>query len=143
LTARLGEVRLVRIGGILAAAGLSSALLVPGTAATLFGLAAVGLGFSGIVPIVFSAAGRTPGIEPGVALATVTTMGYCGFLVGPPLIGFAAEWIGLPGALGLIVGTSLLSVALARAVRPLPANQPRSNTPDLYSRAGLPANPRA
>ena len=143
LTARLGEVRLVRIGGILAAAGLSIALLVPGAVATLFGLAAVGLGFSGIVPIVFSAAGRTPGVEPGVALATVTTMGYGGFLIGPPLIGFAAEWIGLPGALGLIAGTSLLSVALARAVRPLPVDQPRSNPLDFYSRAGLPANPRA
>lgn len=118
LTARFGAVRLVRLGGMVAAAGLSIALVVPGAAATLAGLALVGVGFSGIVPIVFSAAGRTPGIEPGVALATVTTTGYVGFLIGPPLIGFAAEWVGLPVALGLIVATSLLSVALAPAVRP-------------------------
>src|SRR5688572_9820174 len=124
LTSRLGAVRVVRLGGMLAAIGLSFALLVPGTAATLLGLACVGLGFSGIVPLVFSAAGRTAGIEPGVALATVTTMGYAGFLIGPPLIGFASEWIGLPGALGLIVATSLLSVALARAVRPRPIDRP-------------------
>jgi hypothetical protein len=124
LTTRLGEVRLVQTGGVLAATGLSIALLVPGTAATLLGLAGVGLGFSGIVPIVFSAAGRTPGAEPGVSLATVTTMGYIGFLIGPPLIGFAAEWIGLAGALGLVVATSMLSVALARTVRPRPVDQP-------------------
>ena len=51
-------------------------------------------------------------------------MGYAGFLIGPPLIGFVSEWIGLPGALGLIVATSLLSVALARAVRPRPIDLP-------------------
>jgi MFS family permease len=100
------------------------ALVVPGVAATLIGLACVGLGFSTIVPIVFSAAGRTSGIEPSVALATVTTMGYLGFLVGPPLIGFVAQFAGLSVALGVIVVTSLLSVTLASAVAPRYADAP-------------------
>jgi predicted MFS family arabinose efflux permease len=118
LSARLGAVRLVRAGGLTAAAGLLGALTLPGTAPTLIGLGLVGLGFSAIVPIVFSAAGRTAGITPAVALATVTTTGYLGFLIGPPVIGFAAEFVGLPIALGIIVATSLLSIGLARAVAP-------------------------
>ena len=64
--------------------------------------ALVGLGLANIVPILFSAAGRTPGMAPGAAIAAVTTAGYSGFLAGPPMVGFAAEWIGLPGALGLL-----------------------------------------
>jgi predicted MFS family arabinose efflux permease len=121
---KLGAVRMVRTGGFTAAAGLIIALVVPGVAATLIGLACVGLGFSTIVPIVFSAAGRTSGIEPSVALATVTTMGYLGFLVGPPLIGFVAQFAGLSVALGVIVVTSLLSVTLASAVAPRYADAP-------------------
>jgi MFS family permease len=50
-------------------------------------------------------------------LATVTTIGYIGFLIGPPMIGFAAEWIGLRGALSMLLVTSGLIVALAPAVR--------------------------
>ena len=118
LTARFGPVRLVRAGGSLAALGLLVALVIPGATATLLGLAGVGLGFSAIVPIVFSAAGRTPGLDPGMALAVVTTTGYLGFLVGPPLIGLVAQLVGLQLALGIIVATSLLSVALGRAVAP-------------------------
>ena len=65
----------------------------------------------------FTAAGRTPGIASGVALATATTIGYFGFLLGPPIIGFAAELLGLRAALALILLTSLLITALAPAVR--------------------------
>ncbi len=127
---RLGPVQTARLGGLTAAAGLLLALLVPSSMAALAGFAGVGLGFATLVPLVFSAAGRFPGMTPGAALATVTTLGYLGFLAGPPIIGFVAEGIGLPGALGLIVLTSLASVVLAPALEPrlAPADTPFSPT---------------
>jgi len=116
LTERLGAVNLVRSGGTLAALGLATALVCGYAPVALVGFACVGLGFAAIVPILFSAAGHTPGIAPGIALASVTTLGYLGFLIGPPLIGFAAELTGLRWALGLIVATSFTVAAFAPAI---------------------------
>ena len=122
LSARLGPVTLVRAGSALAAAGLAMALLFGQPAAALIGFVAVGAGFATIVPQVFSAAGRTAGMAAGPALATATTLGYLGFLVGPPLIGFAAEAIGLRVALGIVVVTSVIAIVLAPSVRSAPAH---------------------
>ena len=91
-------------------------LLIPHPAAALAGFAAVGAGYATIVPQVMTAAGRTPGVAPGPALATVSTLGYTGFLIGPPLIGFAAERTGLHAALGIIVATSVVAMLLAPSV---------------------------
>ncbi|MEA3207214.1 MAG: hypothetical protein QOE70_271 [Chthoniobacter sp.] len=118
LSTRFGPVMLVRAGGAIAAAGLGSALIFAQPALALLGFAAVGAGFATVVPQVFSAAGSTPGMASGPALATTTTIGYFGFLIGPPAIGFAAELIGLRGALGIVVAMTLLMIALAPTVRP-------------------------
>jgi MFS family permease len=102
LVAAFGPVAMVGWGAMLAALGLGGALLLHDPLAAILGFGLVGLGLANIVPILFSAAGRTPGMAPGAAIAAVTTAGYSGFLAGPPLVGFAAEWIGLPAALGLL-----------------------------------------
>src|SRR6266571_1351908 len=109
LTARFGPVNMVRFGGGTAAIGLLLALVFANAATTLMGFALFGAGFAALVPIIFSAAGSRRGAAPGVALASVSTLGYLGFLIGPPLIGFAAEWLGLRFALGIIVITSLIA----------------------------------
>jgi MFS family permease len=116
--ARLGTVRLVRLGGSIAAAGLALALAVGHTALALVGFAAMGLGLAPIIPLIFSAAGRTPGMEAGPALAVTTTIGYSGFLLGPPLIGFIAQAYGLRPALGIIVAMCLAVALLARFAEP-------------------------
>ena len=116
LSARFGPVTLVRAGGILAATGLAVALVFGQPVAALIGFGCVGTGFATVVPMVFTAAGRTPGISPGVAIASVTTLGYLGFLAGPPVIGFVAELIGLREALGILVLTSLTVASLASAL---------------------------
>jgi MFS family permease len=113
LTARFGSVNLVRVGGTVAASGLLLALVSGHAAISLIGFALVGAGFATLVPIVFSAAGNTAGKATGIALASVSTLGYLGFLIGPPFIGFAAELFGLRFALGIIVVTSLIAVVLA------------------------------
>ena len=92
----------LRLSGGLAAVGLAAALLIGRPGAAIVGAGLVGLGLANSVPVLFGAAGRTPGLPAGAALAAVATTGYGGFLAGPPAIGIVAETIGLPAALGLV-----------------------------------------
>lgn len=119
LTTGLGPVTMLRLGGSLAALGLGMSLIVNQVVLVIFGFALVGAGFSTIVPLVFSAAGRSRGMSPGAAIAAVSTVGYFGLLVGPPLIGFAADWLTLRGALGVVVILSGTIVVLAGTVKRL------------------------
>jgi MFS family permease len=85
-------------GAVLLVAGL----LTGRPFGALLGFTAVGLGLANAVPILFGAAARLIGMPPGPAIAAVSTAGYCGFLVGPPVIGLVAERIGLGIGLGLV-----------------------------------------
>lgn len=116
LALRWGEARLMQVSGALVVAGFILALFHDSALIALIGFAAVGVGFASVVPLAFSAAGRMPGIASSVALASVTTVGYLGFLFGPPLIGFVAEGVGLRNALALIIGTSSFIIVLAPVV---------------------------
>lgn len=79
------------------------ALAVPMPYVAVTGFFLVGLGLSTIVPITYSIAGNARGLPSGVGLAMVTTVGYSGFLFGPPLIGFLADNFNLRIALLVIV----------------------------------------
>ncbi len=116
VTARLGPVAMVRLGGALLAVGLALALALDQTAAALVGFALIGCALANIVPIVFSAAGRTPHMAPGTAIAAVGTAIYLGYLLGPPLIGVTADHITLRGGLGIVAGLGVVIVLLAPAV---------------------------
>jgi hypothetical protein len=111
VVASLGTTVILRGSAILASAGLASGLLLAQPLAAVIGFGLVGLGLSNLIPVLFSAGGRVPGVHPGTGIAAVATAGYSGFLVGPPVIGLAAELIGLPNALGLVV-VALTLVAL-------------------------------
>jgi MFS family permease len=102
LTGAYGPVRTLRASAALAAGGLGAALVIGKPFAVIVGCGFVGLGIANIIPVLFSAAGRFGGNDPGAALAAVATTGYFGFLAGPPLIGFAAEATSLPLALGIV-----------------------------------------
>ena len=117
LTMKFGRVEMVRYGALVAGCGLAAALAVGTVAAALIGFAAVGFGFATIIPLVFGAAGRIEGQSSGSGLATVTTIGYLGFLIGPPLIGYAADLLTLRLALILVVVSSIAGALLAPAVR--------------------------
>jgi predicted MFS family arabinose efflux permease len=109
-TAALGPVRIVRYGSLVAAAGFVLAAALPWAITSMIGFVLVGIGASNIVPVLFSAAGRSPDTAPGVAIATVTTFGYTGVLAGPALIGLVARATSLPLALG---GLAALLVAVS------------------------------
>ena len=73
---------------------------------------------SSVVPIVFRAAGSVPGIASSVALSAVTSVGYLGFVAGPPAIGGIAELVGLPTALGVLVLLAAIVATLAGTTIP-------------------------
>jgi MFS family permease len=117
LVDRFGPEAVVRTGGGIAAIGFGLGLLASTPLAAIAGFACLGAGMSGVVPIVFRASGQVPGMPAGVGLAAVSSTGYLGFLVGPPLIGGLAELMGLPAALGVIVVLAVAVVLLARTTR--------------------------
>lgn len=131
LVTRFGPAVIVRAGGAVAAIGLAAGLLLGTPVAAIFGFGAVGLGLSVIVPLVFSAAGYHPEIPRGTAVAAVATMGYGGFLVGPPLLGWLAQLSSLRLALFVIVLLGALIVVLAPAARreSLSAKRVNQSTP--------------
>jgi fucose permease len=117
LVGRLGPRRVLRLSATVAAIGLAAALLVGQPAVAVVGCALVGLGIANIIPVLFSAAARVPGLHAGRGLATVARTGYLGFLAGPPLIGAVAEVAGLALGLG-VVSAACGFVALRAGVLP-------------------------
>lgn len=112
-----GDTRLIIYGGLISTAGLGLALLVPLPFVAIAGFFLVGIGLSTIVPIAYSIAGNTKELPSGVGLAMVTTVGYSGFLFGPPIIGFVADAANLRIALIVVVGLFFLMTLLGFARR--------------------------
>jgi fucose permease len=113
---RLGPQAVLRAAASIAAIGLTAALLVARPLAGIIGFGLVGLGIANVIPILFSAAGRAPGVLPGAAIAAVATAGYAGFLTGPPVIGFAADVGGIGTGLALVSLLCGLIASGAKAV---------------------------
>ncbi|CAN5281540.1 MFS transporter [soil metagenome] len=99
---RFGLKRTLQISGSLTAAGLLIAVIFPYFYTAMAGFLLVGAGVSSVVPMVYSAAGRSKIMSPGVALAAVSTIGFIGFLIGPPVIGFIAGIASLRASFTLI-----------------------------------------
>src|SRR5215216_713072 len=117
LVRHFGAPRLVRAGGVLAALGLGVALLLNQPGIMLLGFAAVGLGLSIVYPLVFSAAGNHPTVSAGRAVASVATVGYGGFLAGPPILGWLAQLTSLRAMMAGVVLLAVLTAALANTTR--------------------------
>jgi MFS family permease len=109
---RVGSPALGRAGALLAAAGLGAALALGTPAGAIAGFAVMGLGLASVFPLAVRAAGYDAAVS-GPAVAAVSTLGYAGFLTGPPAIGLLAELIGLRGALAFVCGLLLVAAALA------------------------------
>ena len=108
IVARLGPTRILSGGGVLMAVGMAIVLLAPWPIVVAVGFGLVGLGAANVVPVVFSAAGRTPGVVPSVGIAATVTLGYSGFLVAPPLLGLVAHATSLSTALTLVLAMAVL-----------------------------------
>ncbi|MFC9329823.1 MFS transporter [Kitasatospora sp. NPDC057015] len=114
LSIRLGQTRVMAIGGLAACTGMLVAALAPSVAAALAGLVLVGLGLANIFPLAIAQAGAAGGPQ---GVATASTLGYAGMLIGPPVIGFLADATGLPTALTTVAGAAALAGLLPFAIR--------------------------
>lgn len=100
-TNRFGITRMLQFSSVFICTGLLIAVVFPYLVPAIGGFLLVGVGVSSVVPLAYSVAGRS-GKSPGSALAIVSTIGYAGFLLGPPLIGFLAAAFNLRVSFTLI-----------------------------------------
>ncbi|HEX2920116.1 MAG TPA: MFS transporter [Bacteroidales bacterium] len=99
---KIGRKKLMQICGIMISTGLYTAVAFPYLVPATISFMLVGLGVSSIVPSVYSAAGRHAKVPAGIALATVSSVSFLGFLMGPPLIGYISEAFGLRYSFAII-----------------------------------------
>ena len=117
VTRSFGPTPTARLAGAIATCGAVSAVASASYGVTLAGFAMMGIGYAVIMPLAFSRAARDPHLPPGTAIASVSTLGYGGLLLGPPLIGFIAHASTLRTGFGVLALLAVLIVCLAGAVR--------------------------
>jgi MFS family permease len=111
LAQRLSGKNILHASGLLIAVGMGCALLIPSWWPAVGGLMLTGIGVANIVPVIWGVAGRDTRMGAGPAISTVTTIGYCGFLTGPPVIGSLAVVVGLRAAMGVIALAGIVVAA--------------------------------
>jgi MFS family permease len=126
---RLGRVRALRTSGLLVAGAVAVTLSVPLAGAGIIGMVAWGLGVALVFPAAMSAAAEA-GTTPAYGIGVVSTIGYGGFVIGPPLVGFLAGWFGLGVALWAVSGMGIVLAALAPAAAPPEPRRPDRGVPD-------------
>lgn len=117
LTGKMGYRGILVLDSLLIAIGLGLAISIQEPWWVIIGFGLVGLGVSTIIPIVYSLSGRSKTMATSTALAAVSTVGFTGFLVGPPVIGFIAHETGLRWALSLVLLMGLVILLLVRKLR--------------------------
>ena len=115
---RLGRLRAILLGSIVAALGFGVITFASALPVALAGYALIGLGCANIVPALFSMAGNQKAMPESLAIPAITTLGYAGVLAGPALIGFIAQASSLVVAFCLVAAAVLLVGIAARWVRP-------------------------
>jgi MFS family permease len=113
IVTKFGVKHVLQCSGIISTSGLLLAIIFPNIYTATLGFLLVGIGVSSVVPLVLALAGKSKTLPPGVAIAAVSTVGFLGFLLGPPVIGFIAEAMNLRWSFALIAilgfGTTLLA----------------------------------
>jgi MFS family permease len=117
IVGHVGNRRTLLGSGLLAAGGMLLALATTSPALVVGGFLLVGLALAAVAPLTFSVAGDLVPERAGSAISVVTTFGYGGFLLGPPLVGGLAEVVGLRAALGVIVVAGLAVFILSLRLR--------------------------
>ncbi|KAA2243335.1 MFS transporter [Chitinophaga agrisoli] len=116
IVTRFGTKHVLQCASLISTTGLLLAIFAPGIITATLGFLLVGLGVSSIVPLVLALAGKSKTLPPGVAIAAVSTVGFLGFLIGPPLIGFIAEALSLRWSFALIALFGASTILLASKI---------------------------
>ncbi|MEO6300271.1 MAG: MFS transporter [Paracoccaceae bacterium] len=111
---RFGAVRVLQMGSLIACAGFVALLASPWVWLAMAGFALLGAGLGNTIPIMFGLAGRQKVMDSGIAVATITTIGYSGIMIGPGLIGLVAKETSLVTAFWLLAGLMLALATFAR-----------------------------
>lgn len=98
--ARVGVDRTLMTGSIIAAFGVGAGMIINQSWAVILGYTLMGLGLSVVVPVTYRRANDIPGVSRASAVATVASIGFIGFLVGPLVIGGIADIVSLRAAIG-------------------------------------------
>ncbi len=117
IATRFGKQKILEASGIVITTGLLVAVIFPTIITATIGFLLVGFGVSSVIPLVYSAAGRSKTLSPGVALAAVSSIGFLGFLLGPPMIGFIAQAFSLRWSFTIIAILGFGTTVLATKVR--------------------------
>ena len=102
LALKFGRKKMVQLSGVLIFIGMMIAVLFPTIVPATIGFLIIGFGVSSIIPLMFSTAGKIKEVASGIAIATVSGIGFFGFLMGPPLIGYIAQLAGLQYSFAVI-----------------------------------------
>ena len=117
LVQTFGHARVLKMNGLFISTGMALSLTVQYPVWVIVGFALVGFGVSSVMPIVYMLAAKNNAMPPALALSAVSSVGFSGFLVGPPLIGFVAEAVGLRNALIILVLLGILIWILSFRVK--------------------------
>lgn len=118
--ARMGRKKTLQISGLLVFTGFSLSVAFPWIVTATLGFVIVGLGVSAVIPTVYSTAASTSKKAPGMALAGVSSIGFLGFLFGPPLIGYIAQLFSLRVSFGVIACFGLLISIMVTKLNVMP-----------------------
>lgn len=117
-----GVIKVICASGIMIACGLSFSVIFPSFVPAMLGFALTGFGVSSVIPICYSIAGRSKRMPPSLAIATVSSIGFFGFLIAPPLIGQIAHFFSLKLAFIMVACTGAALTALSFKVGKLLEN---------------------
>ena len=117
LVTRFGIKRILQMSGITIVSGMTLAVALPDLVFATIGFLMIGIGVSSVVPLAYSLAGKSKTMLPGLALAAVSSIGFLGFLIGPPIIGFIAELLSLRWSFILVALLGLGTTVLAGKIR--------------------------
>ena len=117
MVTKLGIKKVLQLSATFISTGLFVSILFPYMVTAVLGFLLVGLGVSSVVPLIYSLAGKSATMKPGLALAAVSSISFLGFLIGPPLIGFIAEAAGLRLSFAIIAVVGLFPAILVNKMK--------------------------
>ena len=117
LVTKIGAKYVLQMSGCIIALGLLISILFPNLYTATAGFLLTGFGVSSVVPLTYGLAGKSNTMSTGMAIAAVSTVGYLGFLFGPPVIGYIAQALNLRWSFALIAVLGSFTTVLASKLK--------------------------
>jgi MFS family permease len=113
---KFGIKKILLYSGILITAGFALCFILPYAYPTIFGYVLIGFGVSCVVPLIFSIAGRSSKLSSGSAITSISTIGYLGFLLVPPMVGFISEYLSMKWAFLIMALLGILMILMVNKI---------------------------